>query len=72
MFETLGVVINASSILILYLLVYTLFYKYNAFELKVGAFNDYIEINDARMKNLVQDINDNNQVIKNVMSGNGN
>jgi len=72
MFETLGVVINASSILILYLLVYTLFYKYNAFELNVGALNDYVEINDARMKNLVQDINDNNQVIKNVVSGNGN
>lgn len=72
MFETLGVVINASSILILYLLVYTLFYKYNAFDLRVGVFNDYIEINDARMSNLVKDINHNNQVIKNAVSGSGN
>lgn len=72
MFEALGVVINASCILILYLLMYTLFYKYNAFELKIGAFNDYVEINDARMKNLVDDINSNNEVIKNIMTGRGN
>ena len=68
MFETLGVVINASSILILYLLVYTLFFKYNEFELKVGVFNDYIQMNDSRLKNLVNDINHNDQVLRNIVS----
>ena len=68
MFETLGVVINASSILILYLLVYTLFFKYNEFELKVGVFNDYIQMNDSRLKNLVNDINHNDHVLSNIVS----
>ena len=67
-FETLGVVINASSILILYLLVYTLFYKYNDFESKVGVFNDYVHANDLRLKNLVEDINHNDQVLKRIVS----
>lgn len=62
---TLGIVINASSILILYLLVYTLFSKYRSFDMKIKLFNEYMYTNDNRLKNLVDDINYNDNVLKN-------
>jgi trehalose-6-phosphate synthase len=68
MLASLGVVINASSILILYLLVYTLFYKYKTFENNVHSFDDYTQMNDSRLKNLVDDINHNDQILKNSLS----
>ena len=64
MLASFGVIINASSILILYLLVYVLFYKYKSFEQNIDIFNEYINMNDNRLRNLVDDINHNDQVLK--------
>ena len=68
MLSSIGVVINASSILILYFLVYVLFYKYRSFEHNINVFNEYININDNRLRNMVKDINHNDQVLKNSLS----
>lgn len=68
MLASFGVVINASSILILYLLVYTLFFKYKSFEQNIVLFNEYIEMNDSRLRNLVNDVNHNDKVLKNSLS----
>lgn len=68
MLASFGVVINASSILILYLLVYVLFYKYRSFEKNIVLFNEYINMNDNRLRNLVRDINHNDQVLKSSFS----
>ena len=68
MLASLGVVINASSILILYLLVYTIFHKSKQFENNIHAFKDHIKTNDIKLRNLVNDINHNDQVLKQILS----
>lgn len=68
MLTTLGVLINASSILVLYLLVYTLFYKCKSFEKHRVHFEEYKQSNDSRLKNLVYDVNHNDQLLKHSFS----
>ena len=57
------IIVNFVCILILYILVMYLFNKYMDIEEKVNSMVDYQLINDRQLKNLISDINYNDQHI---------
>lgn len=63
-FIALGIVINASSILILYLLVYSLFYRYRIIANDIDSVDEYMYSNEIVLKNLVRRVNANDRYLK--------
>lgn len=61
---TIFTFVNSISILILYLLVFSLFYHVDLVKHKYSHFNKYKEVNEQQIKNLVYDVNYNDQFIK--------
>lgn len=59
------IVINFLSILALYGLMIYIMSKYMDIEFKVNSLMDYKNVNERQLKNLVKDINENDNVLSN-------
>ena len=62
---TVMIVVNFVSILALYGLMLYILSKYISIEFKVNSLLDYRTINERQLKNLVKDINTNDDILSN-------
>jgi hypothetical protein len=62
---TVMIVVNFVSILALYGLMLYILSKYISIEFKVNSLLDYKTINERQLKNLVKDINKNDDILSN-------
>jgi len=59
-----SVIVNSLSLLILYVLVYTLFYHNDVKRFNDDILNNKLNENTTSMENLIRDVNYNNEYIK--------
>jgi cell division protein FtsL len=59
-----AIFVNSLAILVLYTFIYRLFYQHTSLEHEMSDLKDDLKRQDNQSKNLVQDINHNNKVLR--------